>query len=113
MSDETPIEHELIRNAALLDIELVESDVQPTVGEEDWFVRAQLQVDDELVASCAHGLIFSIGVLSFHDGRPSPGNGSRTMTNSPPRTCCVTFASRTGSSTCTWTTSAADASRPL
>jgi hypothetical protein len=75
MSDEIPIERELIRDAALLDIELVESDVKPTVGDEDWFVRAQLQVDDELVASCAHGLIFSIGVLSFHDGRPRGVSG--------------------------------------
>lgn len=71
MSDgpESPIEHKLIRDASLLDIEVVESNVQPTVGDEDWVVRMQLQVDEEIIDSCAHGLIFAIGVLSFHDAR--------------------------------------------
>jgi hypothetical protein len=65
-----PIEHKLIHDASLLDIKIVESDTKPTVGDEDWHVRMQLQVDDELIETCAHGFIFAIGVLSFHDGRP-------------------------------------------
>jgi hypothetical protein len=65
-----PIEHKLIHDASLIDIEVIESDANPTVGDEDWHVRMQLQVDEDLVETCAHGLIFTIGVLSFHDARP-------------------------------------------
>jgi hypothetical protein len=39
-------------------------------GDEDWHVLLQFQVDEELVDSCAHGLIFAVGALSFHDARP-------------------------------------------
>lgn len=70
-----PIEHKLIRDATLLNVDVIESDVQPTVGDEDWVVRMQLQVDDEILDSCAHGLIFAIGVLSFHDARPRGVSG--------------------------------------
>ncbi|MEO6601129.1 MAG: hypothetical protein ABIQ16_14720 [Polyangiaceae bacterium] len=70
-----PLEHKLIHDAALLDVVVIESDVQPTVGDEDWVVRLQLQVDEEIIDSCAHGLIFAIGVLSFHDARPRGVSG--------------------------------------
>lgn len=72
MSDESegPVEYKLIRDASLLDVEIIESDVRPTVGEEDWVVRMRLQVDEDLLDSCAYGLIFALGVLSFHDARP-------------------------------------------
>lgn len=70
-----PIEHKLIHDASLLDIEIVESDARPTVGDEDWNVRMQLQVDEDLIETCAHGVIFAIGVLSFHDGRPRGVSG--------------------------------------
>lgn len=79
---EGPIEHRLIRDASLLDMSVIESDVRPTVGDEDWIVRMQLQVDEDMVDSCAHGLIFAIGVLSFHDARPRgvSGKGRRSST---------------------------------
>jgi len=35
----------------------------------------QLQVDEEIIDSCAHGLIFVIGLLSFHDSRPRGVSG--------------------------------------
>lgn len=73
---EDPIEHRLMRDATLLDISVIESDVRPTVGDEDWIVRIQLQVDEDLVDSCAHGLIFTLGVLSFHDARPRGVSGN-------------------------------------
>lgn len=66
----TPIEHKLIHDASLLDIKVIETDSKPTVGDEDWNVRMQLQVDEDLIETCAHGFIFTVGVLSFHDGRP-------------------------------------------
>lgn len=70
-----PTEYKLLHNTSLLDIAVVESEVQPTVGDEDWHVRMQLQVDDDLIESCAHGLMFAFGVLSFHDGRPRGVSG--------------------------------------
>ena len=70
-----PIEHKLIHDASLLDIEIIESDAKPTVGDEDWNVRMQLQVDEDLIETCAHGFIFALGVLSFHDGRPRGVSG--------------------------------------
>jgi hypothetical protein len=78
MSDgpEAPIEHKLIRDASLLEISVIESDLQPTVGNEDWNVRMHLQTEEELIDSCAHGLIFAIGVLSFHDARPRGVSGN-------------------------------------
>jgi hypothetical protein len=72
---EIPIEYKLLRDASLLDVSIVESDINPTVGDEDWLVRMQLQVDEELVDSCSHGFIFAVGVLSFHDGRPRGVSG--------------------------------------
>jgi hypothetical protein len=73
---EAPIEHKLIHDASLLDVEIIEVDVHPTVGEEDWVVRMHLQVDADLLDSCAHGLIFALGVLSFHEARPRGVSGN-------------------------------------
>lgn len=73
---EVPIEYRLLRDASLLDVSVIESDVQPTVGEEDWVVRLQLQVDEDLLDSCAHGLVFALAVLSFHDARPRGVSGN-------------------------------------
>lgn len=68
--NDIPIEYKLLHDASLLDIAIGESDVEPTVGDDDWHLRIQLQVDEDLIGGCAHGLLFAIGVLSFHDGRP-------------------------------------------
>jgi hypothetical protein len=70
-----PAEYKLIHDASLLDIAIVESEVTPTAGDEDWHVRMELKVDEDLIESCAHGLIFALGVLSFHDGRPRGVSG--------------------------------------
>jgi hypothetical protein len=64
------IEYKLVRDAMLLEIQVVESETKPTVGNEDWAVRMQLRVDEELLDSCAHGLVFAVAALSFHDARP-------------------------------------------
>jgi hypothetical protein len=74
-SRKIPIEYKLLRDASLLDVSLVESDIKPTAGDEDWIVRMQLQLDEELIESCSHGFIFAVGVLSFHDGRPRGVSG--------------------------------------
>jgi len=68
--DESPIEHELVREATLLDLEIVDTNVEPTVGNENWHVRVRIQADGDLIETCGFGLIFTLGMLSFHDARP-------------------------------------------
>ncbi len=77
MSDENqPIEHQLLRDGTLFDeIEIIESKIEPTVGNEDWSVRIELRVEADLLESCAFGLLFVLGVLSFHDARPRGVSG--------------------------------------
>jgi len=77
MTDEEhlPIEYRLVRDGALVEPEVVETKVEPTVGDEDWHVRIELRADPELLESCAFGLVFVLGMLSFHDGRPRGYSG--------------------------------------
>ena len=77
MSDDRhPIEHELISQGTLFDeLEIVETAITLTTGNDDLHVRIELQVDEELVESCAFGLIFVLGVLSFVDARPRGVSG--------------------------------------
>jgi hypothetical protein len=54
---------------------VVETKVEPTVGNDDYHVRIVLKVEEDLLESCAFGLIFTLGALSFHDGRPRGYSG--------------------------------------
>jgi hypothetical protein len=75
MPDE-PIEYELIRSGTLFDdLELLDTKIVPTVGNEDWTVTIEFKVDEDLVESCAFGVIYVLGLLSFHDGRPRGVSG--------------------------------------
>lgn len=75
-AEELPIEHELIKSGVLCDeLQIVNTTITPTVGNEDWAVRIELQIDEDLVPSCSLGLIFVLAVLSFHDGRPRGNSG--------------------------------------
>jgi hypothetical protein len=75
--ERTPIEHDLIRDGTLFDeLEILSTTITPTVGDEDLHVRIEIQVDDELIESCAFGLIFVLGVLSFADARPRGVSGN-------------------------------------
>ena len=68
------IEHQLLRDGTLFEqIEITESKIEPTVGNEDWHVRIDFRVEEDLIESCAFGLIFALGVLSFHDGARRTG----------------------------------------
>jgi hypothetical protein len=72
----TPIEYELVREGTLFeDIETLDTKLTPTVGNEDWHVRIEMRVDDEIINSCAFGLMYVLGLLSFHDGRPRGVSG--------------------------------------
>jgi hypothetical protein len=73
--EDLPIEQKLVHDATLLQIDVTKETIEPTVGNEDWHVRLTLQVD-ELVDTCGIGLIFALGMLSFHDGRPRGYSGT-------------------------------------
>lgn len=71
----TPIGYKLINDATLVEFEILKTDIQPTVGNEDKVVTVELQLDEELAETCALGFMFALGVLSFHDGRPRGVSG--------------------------------------
>lgn len=75
MTEHEPIEHELIRTGTAAEFEIVEHLVEPTVGAEDTHVRVKLQMPEDDVESFAFGIIFVLGLLSFHDGRPRGASG--------------------------------------
>ena len=64
-----PIEHELIKQAAAL-VALTVVDTQIEHFMENTRVRITMQEDPEVLESCALGLIFSLGLLSFLDAKP-------------------------------------------
>ena len=74
-SDNEPIEYELVRQAGLLEIKITNTQVEATVGDEGSYVRIEMQVDEDLLDSCGLGLLFTFGLLSFHDGRPRGYSG--------------------------------------
>lgn len=75
-NDEAPIEHDLIRDGTIFeDIEILETRIVPTARDEDWSVTIEFRVDGDLVGSCALGLMYVLGLLSFHDGRPRGVSG--------------------------------------
>ena len=69
MSGEPRIELKLVKDAALLDLEILDTKLEPTVGNEDWHVRIRIRAEEDLIETCALGLIFTLGMLSFHDAR--------------------------------------------
>ena len=76
MIDDTAIEYELVRDGTLFEeIEILDTKIVPTTGDEDWAVTIEFKVEAELLESCAFGLIYVLGLLSFHDGRPRGASG--------------------------------------
>jgi hypothetical protein len=76
MPDE-PIEYELVRSGTLFDdLEILDTKIVPTIGNEDWAVTVEFKVDEDLVETCVFGLIYVLGLLSFHDGRPRGVSGN-------------------------------------
>ena len=64
-----PIEHELIKQAAaLVDLQAIDTKIDHFM--ENTRVRITMQEDPEVMESCALGLIFTFGVLSFLDAKP-------------------------------------------
>lgn len=67
------IEQEWLRTAAVADITVLKSEAQPTPAGDDWHMVIDGRIgteDEDDVEWAAFGLIFALGVLSFHDARP-------------------------------------------
>jgi hypothetical protein len=76
MTDEPRIEYQLVQDGTLFEeIEILDTKIVPTVGNEDWAVTIEFRVEEDLIESCAFGLIFVLGLFSFHDGRPRGVSG--------------------------------------
>lgn len=76
MTDEPRIEYQLVQDGTLFeDIEILDTKIEPTVGNEDWAVTIVFRVEEDLIESCAFGLVYVLGLLSFHDGRPRGVSG--------------------------------------
>jgi hypothetical protein len=73
MSDTRRLEYKLVHDALLLDVDVIESDARPLVGEDDWAVRIQVQTDPRLIDACAHGFLFALAAMSFNEARPRDG----------------------------------------
>lgn len=69
MSEDTPIAHELLMQAVGLEPVVVESVAEPTTVD-DVHMKITFRIEEEDVEVSAFGLIFGLGVLSFHDARP-------------------------------------------
>ena len=74
MAEGNPIEKDLVEQAlALTELSITDSKVDEHAG--NVRVRIVLAEDPELLRSCAFGLIYSIGALSFRDARPRGASG--------------------------------------
>ncbi len=75
MEEREPVEHSLLKDATLLDFEVLETNIQPTVGNDDFHVVITLKTEDDLLDKCAVGFMFTLAMLSFHDARPRGVSG--------------------------------------
>jgi hypothetical protein len=72
-SDE-PIEHELLRQAVCV-LELCGLETETEHFMENTQVRVTMQAEPDLLESCALGVVYVLGVLSFHQARPRGSSG--------------------------------------
>jgi hypothetical protein len=77
MTDDVPIEAQLVRDGLAPELEVVDTKIEPTFGDDDFHVRIEMRIEEELVESCALGVIFVLGSLSFQDGRPRGPSAAR------------------------------------
>ena len=72
----SPSRSAALRDGTLFDdLQIIDAKIVPTVGNEDWAVTVEFKVDEDLVDTCAFGIIYVLGLLSFHDGRPRGVSG--------------------------------------
>lgn len=76
MTDQPRVERQLIRDASRFErIAILGAKMVPTAGNTDWAVAIVLQVDEDIIESCAFGLVYLLGLLSFQDGPPRDSSG--------------------------------------
>ncbi len=63
------VDIKLMKDVLLLELVVKETKITP-IDDEIVHVKMQLDDDPEILSSCAWGLIFSLGGLSFEDARP-------------------------------------------
>jgi len=69
------IAYKLIKDASLIDFEILKTDIRPNVDDDDKLAKIELQLEEEMVDTCGLGVMFTLCVLSFHDGRPRGASG--------------------------------------
>jgi hypothetical protein len=69
-ADETPVEYQLVHDATLWDFEVTSTEITPTVGNEDFIVRIEIQVEEDGIEHMTFPVVFTLAMLSFHDARP-------------------------------------------
>ena len=74
-SIEHEIEHELIRTGTLVEFEIIDTQIGPTTAGDDSHVQVKLKMPEDDVESFSFGLVYILGLLSFHDGRPRGYSG--------------------------------------
>jgi hypothetical protein len=66
--DNLPFEYKLLRDATALDLTILDTKIEDFM--ESTHVKITLEEEPDVLSSCAWGLIYAIGVLSFADARP-------------------------------------------
>jgi hypothetical protein len=66
--DNLPVEYKLLKDVAALDLKILDTKIEEFM--ESTHIKIVLEDDPDVLSSCAWGLIYAIGVLSFADARP-------------------------------------------
>jgi hypothetical protein len=66
--DRLPVEYEVLKDVAALDLEVIDTRIETL--DDNTHVEIRMKDDPDALESCAWGLIYAIGVLSFADARP-------------------------------------------
>ncbi|MEQ9319516.1 MAG: hypothetical protein RIF41_10180 [Polyangiaceae bacterium] len=68
--------YKLVESGTLMTFDVVSTDIRPTPSDDDKVVEIELQLDEDLLASCALGFMFVLCLQSFHHGRPRGISGA-------------------------------------
>lgn len=66
--DRLPVEYEVLKHVAALDLKVIDTRIETL--DDNTHVEIRMKDDPDVLESCAWGLIYAIGVLSFADARP-------------------------------------------
>ena len=66
--DQLPVEYQLLKDVTALDLKVLDTQIETFM--DNTHVKIILEDDPDVLSSCAWGLVYAIGVLSFADARP-------------------------------------------